>query len=122
MRVDDYTRDAATVREHMASLDERTGPRVGDFVRFADGILRRISYDWGDGVQTSDGGSFHLGAYGVSFSGALYGTVPTDSLTLSDEVKTGDVWVFHNGLPGAGRGVHFQPEFRVYTCNLSAPK
>jgi hypothetical protein len=113
--------DEAIVAERMRNLNKQEGPRVGDWVTFADGTLRRISYDWGDGVQTSDYGSFHLGEYGVSFSGGLYGTVPTDSLTLTQISRPGDVWIFHHDMAGAGRGVHFQPEFRVYSCNLPAP-
>src|SRR5271167_3580103 len=71
-------RDAAIVAERMARMDARPGPRVGDFVRFADGVERRISHywqaepdmpGWQAGAQTSDGGSWHLGSEGCSFSG-----------------------------------------------------
>src|SRR5689334_9255388 len=120
-------RDEQIVASRMAKLDEQAGPRVGDFVRFADGTLRRVSYHWhGDdgwdgGCQTSDAGSYHLGNYGVSMSGSLYSSVPTDALVLTDERMAGDVWIFHHDMAGAGRGVHFQPEFRVYTCDREAP-
>jgi hypothetical protein len=121
-------RDAQHVAECMAALDERPGPRVGDFVIFADGTTRRISYHWRDdagwdgGCQTSDSGSYHLGRYGVSMSGSLCSTVPTDSLVLTAERRQGSVWVFHHDFAGAGRGVTFYPLFRVYTCDREAPR
>jgi hypothetical protein len=122
-------RDAEIISARLAAMDAREGPRVGDFVRFACGTLRRISHDWGDGVQTSDAGSFYLGDYGCSFSGALFGTVPTDSLTLahldsgwSPETRAGAVWVFHHDHHCAHNGVHASIPFRVYVCDREAPR
>lgn len=129
-------RDAEHVATLMATFDERPCPRVGDYVIFADGVTRRCSYHWHDGdysrgewppkwdggMQTSDGGSFHLGRFGVSMSGGLYSTVPTDSLTLTAERRTGACWVFHHDMAGAGRAVTFYPEWRVYRCDREAPR
>lgn len=121
-------RDAAHVAECMAGLEDRPAPRVGDWVIFADGTERRISYrwhdgaDWDGGCQTSDGGSYHLGRHGVSMSGSLFSPVPTDSLTLTDERRPGACWVFHHDLAGADRGVTFYPEWRVYRCDREAPR
>ena len=56
-------------------------PKQGDFVRFADVVLRRISHVWldengsPDSIQTSDGGSFYLGDGYLSFSGSLFTSV-----------------------------------------------
>jgi hypothetical protein len=121
------TQDAALIADRMAALKARKGPQVGEFVRFADGTMRRISYHWTDdagwdgGVQTSDGGSFHLGEYGISFSGSLYSTIPTDELKPTDETLPGSVWVFHHGFPGAGRGVDTRVDMRVWTYDGNAP-
>jgi hypothetical protein len=110
--------DTATLAELVARHVEREGPRVGDFViwREQDGerVYRRISYDWGEDVQTSDGGSFHLGRHGVSFSGSLHPAIPTADLVDTGETREGPVWFFHHGMPGAGRGMDVVAPFRVY--------
>jgi hypothetical protein len=124
-------RDGATVAERMARLDERSGPRVGDFLRFANGVERRISHYWGAepdvpgwraGVQTSDGGSWHLGEGGCSFSGGLYPLVALDTLTDTGETRNGSAWIFHHGHRCAGGGVDFLAPFRVFTCSEEAPR
>jgi hypothetical protein len=119
-------KDAAIVAERMARLDTCEGPRVGDFVVFPDGETRRISCDWGrdcePAIQTSEGGSFYLTEHGASFSGSLYTTIPTASLTDTGEKRPGDVWIFHHNFSGAGRGVHASPLFRVYSASVPAPE
>lgn len=114
-------RDADILAARLTLLNAVPGPRVGDYVEFADGATRRISYNWGDGLQTSDGGSFYLGEGFASFSGSLYGCVPPESLTRTDETRPGRVWFFHHGYSGAGMGVDSEPLFRVYRCSLPAP-
>lgn len=123
----DDPRNVEIIERRMAKLDAREGPRVGDYVRFTDGTLRRCSYHWSDGagwdggMQTSDGGSFYLGEGYVSMSGSLYSCVPTDSLKLTDETREGTVWIFDHDFAGAGRAVHYSVPFRVFTCELPAP-
>ncbi len=120
-------RDLETVARRMALMDSREGPRVGDFVAFPSGLVRRVSHHWRDedgwdgGVQTSDGGSFYLGDWGCSFSGSLHPAVPTESLVPTGELRSGGVWVFHDDVAGAGRGVHADAQFRVFRCELPAP-
>ncbi len=123
-------RDQVILDRNMRSLDLIEHPRVGDYVRFVDGIERRISHVHafaGDPVsertyQTSDGGSWYLGDGFCSFSGSLYNSVPHSSLMLTGAIKTGRVWFFHHDYPGANLGVDSTPIFRVYTCNLPAPR
>lgn len=118
-------RDRAIIAERQAALLERPEdePRAGDVVEFADGIVRRVSYVWSDGVQSSDGGSYYLGGSGhMSMSGSLYTTVPTETLTRVDgETREADAWMFHHDMPGAGRGVHFQVQVPVWKCSVNAP-
>ncbi len=127
-------RDAEILTTRSAAL--MNNPiNVGDFVRFADGTTRRISYIWTDGegnmlpnaIQTSAGGSFYLGkldnggAY-VSFSGSLYRGAPFESLTDTGDTFDGDVWFFHHDYATAHNGVHCRAKFRVWRCNLPAEK
>lgn len=122
-------RDAEILKERVARLDQRSGPRVGDYVRFPDGTVRRFSYIWDfeDGsdisAQTAGGGSFYLTECGgLSFSGSLYMGIPGKSLTLTNEKQNGDVWFFHHGFAGADCGVHAVVEFRVYETSEKAPE
>lgn len=112
--------DAALLLERIAAYNDRTGPQVGDFVRFADGKLRRISHDWGDFLQTSEGGSFYLGLHGVSFSGGLHPGLPTETFSATEERLPGEVWFFHHDRWTAHNGVNATFGFRVWSCSLEA--
>jgi hypothetical protein len=124
-------RDQAILRARARRYELREGPRVGDYVRFADDALRRVSHVWElapepDSIQTSDGGSWYLGmsgteAYG-SFSGSLYSGVPSDSLTLTDERLPGRFWFFHHDHWTAHNGVDVEIPCRVYECDRPAAR
>ena len=115
-------RDLDILAARSAALDAVSGPRVGDWVEFTDGVSRRISHLWPESAQTSDGGSFYLGDGYVSMSGALHDSVPTDSLVITGERRAGAVWFFHHDHATAHNGVETTLLFRVYTCNLPAPR
>lgn len=114
-------RDAAICAERAAPILTNPHPVVGDFVVFADGVTRRVSYNWGDAVQTSDHGSFYLYNGGGDFSGALFTSVPVDTLTKTEETRPGRVWIFHHNYTCAGGAVHTEVPFKVWTCSLPAP-
>lgn len=127
-RIDLDDRDADMIAGFAAKLNARPGPRVGDFVRFTGGaepVLRRISYIWevddDPAVQTSPGGSYHLGDGYVSMSGGCRPPVPASTLTLTDETRPGRCWTFHHNQWRAGNAVEFTIPFRVFTCPATAP-
>ena len=114
-------RDAALKAEIQACLNSRkvrTGPRVGDFVEFANGVTERISHLWDTldtpGAQTSPGGSWHVSAHGASFSGSLNSIIRLDTLTDTGETREGSGWFWHHGMSGGDRGVPTMFTFRVY--------
>lgn len=123
-------------QEMIASIaEERDGvanPRCGDYVRFADGSMRRISHVWKwdsddpalpNKVQTSWGGSWHMTRGGASFSGSLYGGPRLADMRLTTESKPGQFWVFDRDEWGAGRGIYFEAPCRVYECDMeTAPR
>jgi hypothetical protein len=124
-------RDQAIVDQRMRLMDTRPGPRVGDFVIFAHGVERRISYHWKDdegwdgGVQTSDTEDtmgFYLGREGMSFSGGLHSSVPVESLTLNEETRPGRAWIFHHDQHMAHNGVDFAVPLRVFVSSEEAPR
>lgn len=110
-------RDRALVAERAAAYDRINGPRVGDFVEFADGVIRRVSHVWDNGVQTSDGGSFYLGDGYISFSGGLYPQIPFSSLSETGEKRNASVWIFHHDWAKAHNGVGAEIPFRVFKAD-----
>lgn len=97
-------------------------PRVGDYVIFADGVIRRISHCSRNEVQTSDigKGSYYIFGEFLSFSGSLCPFIPTYSLSLSNELKDGNVWFFSHNEAGASRGIVTTIKCFVWHCNLPA--
>ena len=100
--------------KRLAQRETIATPRIGDFVRFSD-RLERISHDWGDTVQTSEGGSFYLGEGGyASFSGSLNPSVPKELLRKTEEILNGGFWFFHRDFWMAHNGVDVTAPCRVY--------
>lgn len=105
-------------------FNEKSGPKVGDYVDFANGVTRRVSHVWeldgGLAVQTSAGGSWYLGEGYCSFSGGLYRAVAGTTLTYTGTNRAGAVWFFHHDLHTAHNGVYATMPFAVYQCSLDA--
>lgn len=117
-------RNMTLVRECLTAFDANLEPRVGDFIEFTDGVVRRFTHRWPEGLQTTDerfgGPSFYLGDGYCSYSGSLRPWVRLETLTRKDETRLGWVWFFHHGSMGAHRGVDVQIPLRVYACTLSS--
>lgn len=117
-------RDKAMLHQRIRAWNGRSGPRVGDYVRFSDGVLHRFSYHWRDGegwdggIQTSKGGSFHFGDGYMSFSGGLDPCIPTETITPTAETMRGAVWFFHHGYAHAHSAVYARIPCRVYETAL----
>lgn len=111
-------KELATAAE--MAFNRRTGPRVGDFVHMLDGTLRRFTYDWHDGLQTTSGGqpgdaSFFMNSTGYAeFSGSLDSIIPLHRIMPTPERRMGWFWMFDEGYSGGGRGRMYQVECRVY--------
>ena len=121
--------DLAILNRRIGAYTVSAGPTEGDFVDFADGVTRRISFitplDWlpeCDSVQTSKGGSFYLGNGYASFSGSLCPGVKRGTLTDKGEWRNGACWFFHHDHHRAHNGVEVSAPFRVYRCSESAPR
>lgn len=119
-------RDREILRDRFNRRQENGGPLIGDFVRFADGTLRRFTYAWDDGLQTTvDGsdGSFYIHASGNGdYSGGLAAIVRRETLTPTAETREGAFWFFHHDWRGAGRGVPAFVPCRVYETTEETPR
>lgn len=111
-------RDEIILRERVATWNRGEGPRVGDFIMFSDGVLHRFSHDWGDGLQTSLGGSFYLGHGSMSFSGGLDPSIPKHALLNSGRTRPGSAWFFHCDSPRAYSAIYVEVACRVYATEM----
>ena len=111
-------RDRAILADRVAQLAQVPSPSVGDFVRFADDVLRRVAHVWPDGVQTSDRGSYYLGPGFVSMSGSLFTPVPQTTLSRTDDTVDGTVWFFHHDVPRPHNGVRARIAFPLFVCTM----
>ena len=107
-------------------LDRANGkPRVGDFVEYADGSLKRCCNDTGNGQQVTKAieRDYHAGRFGcVHYSGGLESDIPwTQLVEQKGEVRPGRFWIFHHGVGGGGRGIEFFMPCRVFSV-LEKPK
>lgn len=106
--------DEGLAKKFLAEWDRIKNPRVGDYIIMPSGKYERFAHDWGDGLQTTPGGSFNIGDGFVSCSGGLNHTVSINRIKKTSQRKTGYFWIFHHGYPGAGSGVGVSALCRVY--------
>lgn len=107
-------RDVELATQYLKHWNAILKPRVGDYIIMPDGTYERFSYDWDTGLQTSPGGSFHLGDGYASFSGGLNPVIPNESILPTDLKMVGDFWMAHNGYLCASCGVGVTALCRVY--------
>jgi hypothetical protein len=113
--------DKAIIERRLHTLRKTTEPQVGDYVYFASGEIERISYDWGDVVQTSEGGSWYLGNGYLSFSGSLNQGTDKAMLRKTEQVCMGDFWIFHHNHRTAHNGVHAFDSFPLWKTMKEKP-
>src|SRR5208282_6740930 len=111
-------KDEGILAKREELFNQRSGPRVGDYVIFPDEHTERFSHDWGESIQTTDGRygqSFYLGNGYADFSGGLNPSIPKSALMDTGKPMRGTFWFFHHDMPGAYRGVRFSIACRVYS-------
>jgi len=114
-------KDLILIKDRVKNYHNRQGFKVGEFIYLPDGQKVIISHIWEDTVQTSGGGSMHLNSGGgISFSGGLDSGIKKTDLILTKEFDSGQIWIFHEGLSGGNRGVHYKMPFRVYKTKKGA--
>lgn len=116
--------DFDLLMDRINKLNQRSGPRVGDFVIMPDETVLRFTYDWSNGshladIQTTSPGStdqsFYLSKNGFcDFSGSLSDPLPIKDLEDTLENRLGAIWFFHNDYARAHNGVYAKVPFRVY--------
>jgi hypothetical protein len=119
--------DAKLLAKREVLFNKNQGPRVGDYVIFPDQHVERISHDWGDKMQTTGGQfgqNFYLGRQGeASQSGGSNPGIPKAELTNTGKKMSGSMWFFHHDRAGAGRGIEFSIDCRVFQyCGPDAQK
>jgi hypothetical protein len=112
-------KDQRLISDRRESFDDIDGPRVGDFLKTADGTYHRFTHDWGDSIQTTSAsypahGSFYLGEGYVSYSGGLDPAIDKKILRRILETREGRFWFFSGDSPRAHNGIYFNIPCRVY--------
>lgn len=113
--------DAGILAVRERAFNEMQGPRVGDYLRVPEGLLR-FTHDWGDAIQTTvkpshscnGDASFYLSEGHVSFSGSLDPSISKELLRDTGEKLEGSFWFFHHNSACAHNGVHFRIACRVF--------
>jgi hypothetical protein len=124
-KIDD--RDREIISGRAAHFDEQPGPRVGDWLIFADDEARRITVIYDEtyaqpGVQTSRNGRFYLGDGYVSAGGSYDSVTPMDTIQpVHGEARPGLIWIFHHDHRAAHNGVEEMIPFRVYRTSRNTP-
>ena len=114
-------KDLILIKDRVKNYHNKQGFKVGEFIHLPDGQKVIISHIWEDTVQTSGGGSMHLNSGGgISFSGGLDSGIKKTDLILTEKFDSGQIWIFHEGLSGGNRGVHYKMPFRVYKTKKGA--
>lgn len=111
-------KDLYYVKAALELRSAKTVPLVGDFVKMPDGKIERFSHDWGDRLQTCEGGSFYLNASGrAGFSGALNPSIPVSQIMAIPEQMEGNFWTFHHDYAEAHNDVYFKIPCKVWCYN-----
>lgn len=121
MRPQFDAKDAEILAVRETAFNQVTGPRVGDFLKTADGFLR-FTHDWGESIQTTVGpkhpchgdSSFYLGNGFADFSGSLDRAIDKTLLRDTGETMEGSFWFFHHNHACAENGVYFRMACRVF--------
>jgi hypothetical protein len=115
--------DRARVAVRMARRLRCHAAQIGDYVRFADGTLERISEPLPEGrAQTSPDARFQLREHGQCYctSGSHNEAIALSSLRASGERLLGEAWIWHHYRKGADNGVAFHVAFAVFDCPTAA--
>lgn len=112
-------RDQAIKDRRIAKWNLRPGPRVGDYLEYPDGSLRRFTHDWGDAIQVTnkyypEHGSFYFAGPYCSYSGGLDPAINKSRLVYSGRTREASVWFFHHDVAAAHNGITTSIPCRVY--------
>lgn len=110
--------------ERRKKFNSREGARVGDYLLKPDGKYTRFTYFWECDGQMQTGGSsgnaYYLGNGYLDYSGSLNSGLNINCLEQTKELKAGQVWFFKDNRAGAGRGINFSMNFRVFRIREGA--
>jgi len=109
---DDVDADIVAAWEFLWNL--KSGPRVGDAVIMPNGEQHYFCYHWGDGIQTTKGGSFCMHWDWISYSGGLDPSIKIERIVDTGQMAENTFWMFHHNEVGAHRGVYFKMPVRLF--------
>lgn len=110
------------LKERESAFNLKKGARVGDYLLLPHGEYTRFTHLWEDSIQTggSSGGQYYFGTGYLSYSGGLDSGVKLKDIEQTEEIKKGWIWFFDRNISGAGRGVNFEIDFKVFKLKEGA--
>ena len=118
--------DAHRILVYQQAMFFRDTPKQGEFMEAPDGTLRRIAHVWhtDDGMiewqPVSGNGSYFMGQGYMSMSGSLESS-ERHQYEPTDRTHPASAWTWHRGWSGAGNGVNFIVNVRVWKQLELAP-
>lgn len=121
--------DQSILQARQASFTAIAEPKQGDFIRFANGTIKRIAHVWADENGKAEtiqptmyrgDSSFYLGDGYMSFSGSLNTGIPAAKFHRTSETMPGSAWFFHHDYATAHNGVNVTVNCPVWECELPA--
>lgn len=116
-------RDYDILNSRIRKLNQREGPRVGDFVIMTDCAVLRFTYELPHEPRliqtttrsTNGNTSFYINRSGFcDYSGSLGSALPIETLEETPETRFGRVWFFSDDYAREHNTVHAMISFRVY--------
>lgn len=107
------------LKEREKRFNEKSGPRVGDYVLLPNGKYDRFTQeyenkDWIQAGGSSESSFYFFPSGGLTYSGTLNEGYPRKDLILTSETKDGKCWFFDRDRGAANNGVYFRSTFRVF--------
>ena len=105
------------IRERLKLLDEKPGPRVGDYVVDQHGIYYRLAYKMGDFFQIGYAGTAqYFGAAGCQYSGVMGTLIEPRQLIDTGYCLPAPIWIFSRNDTRHKRAFYANVLFRVFEC------
>lgn len=113
--IQQVNKDFELIHKFLGLYEQRSGPRVGDFLQVAPDRYTRFSHAWGTVLYAgSVFDSYYLGKGYITYSGSCGRVYEKKQVTLTGQSMEGRIWTFSNNWQGAGRGIHLTVPLRVF--------
>ena len=113
--IEQANKDFDFIHEFLGLYEQRSGPRVGDFLQVMPDRYTRLTHVWGAVLYTGSlVDSYYLGKGYITYSGSCGRGYEKKQVMPTTQTMEGRIWTFSNHWQGAGRGIHLTVPLRVF--------